>query len=131
MKKIGSLFILLALCFVMPGCSSGMTPIGEITAEPSSYVNRDVKVIGEVSERLAIGEEGVLTISDATGSIQVYTKGEMPEQGKKVVVSGRVQPMLKLGPYDFGTIIEAEKIRGSHFWESSPSEGETEEEAGD
>ncbi len=129
MKKV--MFVLLALCLVMPGCSRGITPIGQITADPSSYLNRDVKILGEVSERLAFQEEGVLTISDDTGTIQVYTTGDMPEQGKKVVVNGIVKTMLKVGPYDFGTIIEADEVRGAYFWETSPSESKTKEKAGD
>jgi hypothetical protein len=45
----------------------------------------------------------------------------VPALGKEVIVDGTVRSMITIGPHDFGSIIEAEKIRSPYPWEKLAS----------
>jgi hypothetical protein len=60
-------------------------------------------------------------VEDDSGIIAVQARGEVPALGKEVIVDGIVKSMIKIGPHDFGSIIEAEKIRSPYPWEKLAS----------
>jgi RPA family protein len=122
-KAIIAIIALAAIA--ISGCtsSSNITPIQQITDNLGDYKGKEVNILGNVTKRMAVQQDVVLTVADETGSISVYTTGNAPEIGKKVIITGVVKPMFKLGPYEYGPIIDAHSIRAPHPWESSSPSG--------
>jgi peptidoglycan hydrolase-like protein with peptidoglycan-binding domain len=120
-KVIIAIIALAAITVSSCGSSRNVTPIQQIIDSLGDYAGKEVNILGNVTDRLVIQRDGVLTIADETGSISVHTTGNAPEIGERVMVSGVVKPMFKLGSYGYGPVIEAHSIRAPHLWESSPS----------
>jgi hypothetical protein len=85
--------------------------IGDITADPGSFKNKEIMVAGEVVQ--AVGAEigsfnrGVYEISDGTGSLWVYSeKRGVPTKGAHVGVKGRVAQSVTIMGRNYGTVFE-------------------------
>lgn len=73
-----------------------VTPIFEILTKQSRYVNRYVRVDGEVTKSLAVLNTSGFIIQDSTGQIAVASQTLIPKVGEKVQVRGRVQHLVTL-----------------------------------
>lgn len=95
---------LLAGCDYLP---FGFTEIGKIETDPTSFEGKEVKVRGEVTgtARIPFLDSRMYTVSDATGEILVFTSGELPRQGEKVAVAGKVESAAIIGGESFGVRI--------------------------
>ena len=70
--------------------------------------------MGEVSNRIAYQEHLVLKVRDETGVLPVHSTSVAPSIGDEVIVKGIVTSLFKMGPLEFGTMIETSEIR-SHY----------------
>ena|ERR1051326_1649497 len=87
------------------------TRIGDITADPGSFRNKEVNVAGEVLQ--SVGAEigpfsrGVYEISDGTGNLWVYSESRgVPTRGAHVGVKGRVAQSVTILGRNYGTILQ-------------------------
>ncbi|MGE5465989.1 MAG: hypothetical protein ACM3Y9_01065 [Ignavibacteria bacterium] len=88
--------ILLLACAVVAACSAlgiGVTPIGDIAANPARFDNAEVRVKGKVVgvNKLPFVGLRLYTLRDDTGEITVVAGETLPAQDAVVVVRGKVQ----------------------------------------
>jgi hypothetical protein len=109
-KKVGLLSFVLAICLFATACPE-RTSIGNISANPSKYVNKDVAVAGTVRNSFGIALlGGIYKVDDGTGSIWVLTNKSVPSKGTEVGVRGEIQEGLTYGGKNYGLgMIEKER----------------------
>jgi hypothetical protein len=86
--------------------SCGYTKIGRITADPTHYRDRRVRVEGQVTNSFGALFAGGYQLQDDTGKILVISNQGVPSKGAKVVVSGRVMEGITVMGRTFGTAIQ-------------------------
>jgi hypothetical protein len=86
--------ILVLAAGVLAGCAP-MT-IGRITADPSRYQNRSLRVTGTVTNSVGVMGKGGYQIEDSTGRIYVISGRGVPSRGSRVTVTGRVEPGVQM-----------------------------------
>ena len=98
----------LLLTLLLAGCER--TRIGDITADPGRFRDKEVTIAGEVvtsmgASVLGIGK-GVYEISDGTGNLWVYSENRgVPSKGAHVGVRGRVSESVTIMGKNYGTIL--------------------------
>ncbi len=109
-KKIGLLSFVLAICLFATACPE-RTSIGNISANPSKYLDKDTAVAGTVRNSFGIALlGGVYKVDDGTGSIWVLTNKGVPTKGSQVGVRGEIQEGMTYGGKSYGLgIIEKER----------------------
>jgi hypothetical protein len=100
------LSILVFAAMLLAGCAP-MT-IGRITADPSRYQNRIVRVSGTVTTSVGLLGKGGYQIEDGTGRIYVISGSGVPSRGSRVVVTGRVVPGAEVLGTPVGVTIREE-----------------------
>jgi hypothetical protein len=103
--------ILAVAAALLAGCAP-MT-IGRITADPSRYQNRSVRVSGTVTNSVGVMGKGGYQIEDGTGRIYVISGAGVPSRGSRVTVTGRVVPGVQVLGTPVGVTIreETHKVR--------------------
>jgi predicted metal-dependent enzyme (double-stranded beta helix superfamily) len=86
-------------------------PVGDITAYPGSYKNKEVTVVGEVTQAVgaSIGSfnRGVYEISDGTGNLWVYSESRgIPSRGAHVGVKGRIAESVTIMGHNYATVLK-------------------------
>jgi hypothetical protein len=121
MKKLG---IILAIVVVAGTCVfaalvliTDITPMGDIDDNPAKYHSKEVMILGEVNDRIAYQEHIVFKMRDETGVLPVHSTSVVPAIGDEVVVNGIVTSLFKIGPFEYGTMLEASEIRSPYIWE--------------
>jgi len=96
---------------LLAGCAP-MT-IGRITADPSRFQNRTVRVSGTVTTSVGVMGKGGYQIEDSTGRIYVISGSGVPSRGSHVIVTGRVVPGAQVLGTPVGVTIreESHKLR--------------------
>lgn len=105
LKSIGLGLILLAGALMLTACPS-RTTISKINADPGRYHNKEVAVVGRVTNSYGILDRGVYEIDDGTGRMWVVTTRGVPSKGTRVGVKGYVYPSLNVGIKNFGVGME-------------------------
>ena len=80
---------------VLVGCES--KTINQILAEPHRYANRDVGITGNVVRSFSVLGAGAYQVDDGTGKIWVVAKNNVPREGARVGVKGKIQDGFNLG----------------------------------
>jgi hypothetical protein len=104
--------ILLSLGLV----SCERTKIGDITADPGSFTNKEVNVAGTVTNSMGALIAGAYEIDDGTGKLWVVSDGTgklwvvsekrgVPSKGAHVGVKGRIVPTLTFMGRNFATVM--------------------------
>src|SRR6267143_5465960 len=96
---------LLAATLLLTACPSGTT-ISKINADPARYKNREVGLVGRVTDSYGIMGTGAYELDDGTGRIWVATTRGVPSKGSRVGVKGHIHSGLIVGGRSFGTILE-------------------------
>jgi hypothetical protein len=65
--------------------------ISQVLADPGRYRDRDVKVVGNVTESIGLLGSGFFKLDDGTGALWVFSRSGLPRQGAQVVVKGSVK----------------------------------------
>jgi len=122
-KKLG---IILAIIVVVGVCvfaglifTTDITPAQDINDNPANYQGKEVMILGEVSDRIVYQEHVMLKVRDETGALPVHSTSVAPSIGDEVIVKGIVTSLFKMGPLEFGTMIEASEIRSPYIWEET------------
>jgi len=78
--------------------------IGEITADPGRYINKEVTVVGRVTNSYGALNYGVFEIDDGTGRMWIVTeKYGVPSKGTYIGVSGKILPGVTYEGRNYGT----------------------------
>src|SRR5258708_30628435 len=104
-KKFEYLFTLIACTVLLTACPS-QTTISKINGDPARYKNKEVGVVGRVTDSYGVMGTGAYEIDDGTGRIWVATTRGVPSRGSRVGVKGKVHNGFTVGGRSFGTIIE-------------------------
>jgi hypothetical protein len=100
----------LAILFLASILLAGCAPltIGRITADPSRFQNKTVRVSGTVTNSVGAMGKGRYQLDDGTGKIYVISGKGVPSRGSKVEVTGRVSPGVELLGTPVGIAIREE-----------------------
>ena len=104
-KKIAVLVVLISGIILLTACPSETT-ISKINSDPGRYRDKEVVVVGRVTDSYGVLGTGAYEIDDGTGRIWVAATRGVPARGSRVGVKGRVHSGLTISGRNFGTIIE-------------------------
>ncbi len=111
-RTIGLLSLTLFSVVLLTACPS-QTNIGKINSDPDRYRNKEVGIVGNVTDGFGVSfVGGAYKVDDGTGSIWVVSKGgSTPSKGARVGVKGRVLNGFSFGGRNFGTVIQESEHR--------------------
>ena len=93
--KLLLVMVLASAMLVLVGCE--YKTINQIMAEPQRYANRNVGITGNVVRSFSVLGTGAYQVDDGTGKIWVVAKNNVPREGAKVGVKGKIQDGFNLG----------------------------------
>ena len=89
-RKLFLLPVLLAALLALTACPS-QTNISKIKADPDRYMDKEVGIVGRVTDSYGIPMVGgAYELDDGTGKIWVVTERGTPSRGARVGVKGRI-----------------------------------------
>jgi hypothetical protein len=115
-KKISYVAALLLLGFALVACER--VKIGDINADPGRFANKEVAVVGTVTQSIggSFGGfgKGIYQIDDGTGRLWVFSNSRgVPSRGTKVGVKGHVAPTITFLGINYATVLqETDRRRG-------------------
>ena len=86
--RLFSLMLLCAATLSLMGCPS-QTTIGKINDNPARYRNKEVLIVGTVTNSFGALGQGAYELSDETGKIWVVTQRGVPGKGARVGAVGK------------------------------------------
>jgi len=98
---------ILASSLALVACPS-QTTISKINQNPSRYHDKDVALVGRVTDSYGALGTGIYELDDGTGRIWVMTTRGVPSKGARVGASGRVQTGVSFGGRTYGTVLQEE-----------------------
>ena len=104
--------VLLVAVLGLAACPK-QTNIATIKAEPDRYMNKDVGIVGRVTDSYGVPfVGGAYELDDGTGKIWVITeKGSTPARGARVGVKGRVYTGATYRGRNFGLAMREQDRR--------------------
>jgi hypothetical protein len=87
--------VLASAMLVLVGCE--YKTINQIMAEPQRYANRNVGITGNVVRSYSVLGAGAYQVDDGTGKMWVIAKNNVPREGARVGVKGKIQDGFNLG----------------------------------
>jgi hypothetical protein len=108
-KRIVYLVAVVVMGFALAACER--TKIGDITADPGRFMDKELNVAGEVTQSFggSIGKfsQGIYQIDDGTGKLWVYSNGRgVPTKGAKIGVKGRIKQSVTFMGNNYGTVMQ-------------------------
>lgn len=97
--------VLLAATLLLTACPQQET-ISRINADPGRYRNKEVGVVGRVTDSYGVLGNGAYEIDDGTGRLWVVTRRGVPSRGSQVGAKGRVYTGFNFGGRSYGTVLE-------------------------
>lgn len=104
-KRFWVLGLILAATLVFTACPS-QTTISRINADPGRYRNKEVGIVGTVTDSYGVLGQGAYEIDDGTGRLWVVTRRGVPSKGSRVGTKGKVYTGFNFGGRSFGTVLE-------------------------
>ena len=81
--------------------------IGDITADPGRYMNKEVGVVGTVTQSIGVLGRGVYQVDDGTGRLWVFSNSRgVPSKGAKVGVKGHIMPTVTFLGINYATVMQ-------------------------
>jgi len=81
--------------------------ISQINADPSRYANREVAVVGHVTQAIGVFNRGIYQIDDGTGALWVLsTHRGVPSKGVRVGAKGHIKPTITFLGVNYVTVME-------------------------
>ena len=88
--------------------------IGDITADPGSYQDKDVNVSGTVIQSFGAMNTGIYQIDDGTGRLWVFSDSRgVPSKGAVVGVKGRIVPSVTFLGVNYATVMRESDRRSA------------------
>ena len=100
---LGSLILIGAL--LLTACPKQET-ISRINADPGRYRNKEVGIVGTVTDSYGVLGNGAYEIDDGTGRIWVVTTRGVPSRGSRVGTKGKIYTGFSFGGRSFGTVLQ-------------------------
>ncbi|MFS8084679.1 MAG: hypothetical protein ACMG6H_03550 [Acidobacteriota bacterium] len=110
LRRVLFLSAILSGALALTACPS-KTTIAKINQDPSSYQNREVGLIGTVTNSYGILGNGIYELDDGTGRIWVMTTRGVPARGARVGASGHVHTGVSFGGRTYGVVLQEEQRR--------------------
>ncbi|HEX8493062.1 MAG TPA: hypothetical protein VF658_09495 [Pyrinomonadaceae bacterium] len=104
-RKSIFLSLLLTMTLLLTACPQRET-ISKINADPGRYRNKEVGVVGTVTDSYGVLGNGAYEIDDGTGKLWVVTRRGVPSRGSRVGAKGRIYTGFNFGGRSFGTVLE-------------------------
>jgi hypothetical protein len=104
-RRYAGFFGLIAATVLLTACPSETT-ISKINGDPARYREKEVVVVGRVTDSYGVMGTGAYELDDGTGRIWVAATRGVPARGSRVGVKGEVHTGLTVSGRNFGTIIE-------------------------
>ena len=81
--------------------------ISEIRADPGRFMNKEVAVVGKVTQSHGFLGKGIYQVDDGTGTLWVIseTRG-VPSTGAKVGVKGHIIPTITFMGVNYATVLQ-------------------------
>jgi hypothetical protein len=99
------------LAVIMTACPQ-QTRISDIKDDPSRFRDKEVTVVGRVTQSFGAFNQGVYEIDDGTGRLWILSeKLGVPGQGAAVGVSGRIIPGVTFAGRNYGTVLRETQRR--------------------
>src|SRR5262245_50156960 len=111
-KRICCFLALLTVAFTLTACEK--VKIGDINADPGRFMDKEVAVVGTVTQSIGALGKGIYQVDDGTGRLWVLaTSRGVPSKGAKIGVKGHItQSVIFLG-VNYGTVLqESDRRRG-------------------
>ena len=110
-RKLFILPALLACLLALTACPS-RTTIGKLKSEPDRYMDKEVGIVGRVTDSYGIPfVGGAYEIDDGTGRIWVVTERGTPSRGARVGVKGRIYSGPTIRGRNVGIAVREEERR--------------------
>lgn len=104
-KRICYFVALLMMGLALVACER--MKISEINADPGQFKNREVAVVGRVTQSIGALGKGIYQIDDGTGSLWVLVNGRgVPSKGARVGVRGHITPTITFLGINYATVME-------------------------
>ncbi|MDX6612712.1 MAG: hypothetical protein QOD75_1898 [Blastocatellia bacterium] len=104
-RNSACLAVVCALSLFLTACPS-RTTISKINADPARYKNKEVAIVGTVTDSYGVMGNGTYEIDDGTGKLWVATTRGVPARGSRIGASGRLHTGFSFGGRSFGTVLE-------------------------
>jgi hypothetical protein len=104
-KRAGIAGFLFATVILLTACPE-QTSISKINADPGRYRDKEVGILGRVTDSYGVLGNGAYEIDDGTGRLWVVTRRGVPSRGSRVGSKGRVYTGFSFGGRSFGTVLE-------------------------
>ena len=86
--------------------------IGDITRDPGRYMNKEVGVVGTVTQSVGVLGRGVYQVDDGTGRLWVFSNSRgVPSKGAKVGVKGHIMPTVTFLGINYATVMQESNRR--------------------
>lgn len=105
LKRLGFVFLILSGTLLITACPSQET-ISRINADPGRYRNKEVVLVGRVTDSYGVLDKGAYELDDGTGRIWVVTTRGVPGRGARVGAKGHIYTGFSFGGRSFGTVLE-------------------------
>jgi hypothetical protein len=112
-RKRSAFFVaLLLLTFALTACEK--VKIGDINADPGRYMDKEVAVVGTVTQSIGALGKGIYQVDDGTGRLWVFSNGRgVPSKGAMVGVKGHITQSVTFLGTNYGTVLqETDRKRG-------------------
>jgi hypothetical protein len=103
--RFGFTTVILAGALLLTACPQQQT-ISRINADPGRYRNKEVAIVGRVTDSYGVLGNGAYEIDDGTGRIWVVTQRGVPSRGSNVGAKGKVYTGFSFGGRSFGTVLQ-------------------------
>jgi len=104
-KKVGVASLVLVGALLLTACPNQVS-ISRLNADPGRYRNKEVAIVGNVTDSYGVLGNGAYELDDGTGRIWVVTRRGVPSRGARVGAKGRVYTGFSFGGRSFGTVLE-------------------------
>jgi RecJ-like exonuclease len=107
MTRTRRLLFVTALCLVgLAVVACERTTIGDITADPGRFRDKEVNVAGQVTQSIGVLGKGIYQLDDGTGHLWVWADDRgVPTKGAYVGVKGRITPTVTFLGVNYATVM--------------------------
>ncbi len=103
--RLGFTSLILAGTLLVTACPQQAT-VSRINADPGRFRNKEVGVVGTVTDSYGVLGNGAYEIDDGTGRIWVVTTRGVPSRGSRVGTKGKVYTGFHWGGRSLGTVLQ-------------------------
>jgi hypothetical protein len=112
-KRLFHFLIVFVVGFALVACDA--QKIGDITADPGRFQNKEVTVAGRVTQSFGALGRGIYQIEDGTGSLWVLAENRaVPSKGAMVGVKGRITPTVTFMGKNYATVMRESDRRAQN-----------------